>query len=87
MFASMCAYDDTTAVEVALPTALLAAVDEAGAAGGYDGRPEAVQAALVAWVDAVEAENEDSGGALGGFTDGLSDVDVDVGVDVGVDEE
>ncbi|SEN01412.1 hypothetical protein SAMN05216388_1001156 [Halorientalis persicus] len=79
-------YDDTTTIEVELPTALLAAVDEAGAAGGYDGRSEAVQAALVAWVDAIDGESEDSGGALGGLSDGLSDVDVDVGVDVGVDE-
>ncbi|MFB6083476.1 MAG: hypothetical protein ABEJ94_04445 [Halorientalis sp.] len=81
----MSEYDDTTAVEVELPTALLAAVDEAGAAGEYEDRSEAVQAALVAWVDAVDAESEDGGG-LGGFADGLSDVDVDVGVDVGVDE-
>jgi metal-responsive CopG/Arc/MetJ family transcriptional regulator len=79
-------YDDTTTIEVELPTALLAAVDEAGAAGGYDGRSEAVQAALVAWVDVIDGESEDSGGALGGLSDGLSDVDVDVGVDVGVDE-
>lgn len=82
----MSEYDDTTAVEVELPTALLAAVDEAGAAGGYDDRSGAMQAALVAWVDAVETESEDGGGALGGLSDGLSDVDVDVGVDVGVDE-
>ena len=82
----MSGYDGTTGIEVELPTALLAAVDEAGAAGGYDDRDDAVQAALVAWVDAVEAESDDSGGALGGLTDGLSDVDVDVGVDVGLDE-
>ncbi|RXK51679.1 hypothetical protein [Halorientalis pallida] len=82
----MIEYDDSTAIEIELPTALLAAVDEAGAAGGYDGRSEAVQAALVAWVDAVETESEDGGGGLDGLSDGLSDVDVDVGVDVGVDE-
>jgi len=79
-------YDDTTGIEVELPTALLAAVDEAGAVGGFDDRSEAVQAALVAWVDAIDAESGDDSGSLGGLTDGLSDVDVDVGVDVGVDE-
>ena len=82
----MSEYDDTTGIEVELPTALLAAVDEAGAAGGFDGRSEAIQAALVAWVEAIDGESGDSSGGLGGLTDGLSDVDVDVGVDVGVDE-
>ncbi|AQL43643.1 hypothetical protein BV210_13455 [Halorientalis sp. IM1011] len=79
-------YDDTTGIEVELPTALLAAVDEAGAAGGFEDRSEAIQAALVAWVDAIGGESGDDSGGLGGLTDGLSDVDVDVGVDVGVDE-
>ncbi|WP_336002242.1 hypothetical protein [Halorientalis halophila] len=79
-------YDDTVEVELDVPTRLLAAVDEAGQARGHGSREEAVQAALLAWVDAVGEESESGGGGLGGFTDGLSDVDVDVGVDVGVDE-
>ncbi|MFB6142988.1 MAG: CopG family ribbon-helix-helix protein [Halorientalis sp.] len=79
----MSEYDDTVTVELALPTDLLAAVDEAAAERGHDARSEAAREALAVWIGAVEDGSDEESG-LAGLTDRLGDrnVDVDVGVDV-----